>query len=83
MLFIQFIEKIGKHFDMMNKRGLLVVFEGLDRSGKSTQARKLIESLTSQGHKAKFMRFPGMLSGQFSIVVIRKQIEHDKKIMII
>ena len=43
----------------MTSRGLLVVFEGLDRSGKSTQARKLIETLTSQGHKAKFMRFPG------------------------
>jgi len=42
----------------MSNRGLLVVFEGLDRSGKSTQARKLIETLTSQGQQAKFMRFP-------------------------
>eukprot|EP00112_Aurelia_sp_Birch-Aquarium-sp1_P002005 Seg122.8 transcript_id=Seg122.8/GoldUCD/mRNA.D3Y31 product="Thymidylate kinase" protein_id=Seg122.8/GoldUCD/D3Y31 len=42
----------------MKNRGLLIVFEGLDRSGKSTQARKLIDTLQSKGHAAKFMRFP-------------------------
>lgn len=43
---------------MAGKRGLLIVFEGCDRSGKSTQARKLIEALKSRGQDAKFMRFP-------------------------
>ncbi|XP_065055728.1 thymidylate kinase-like isoform X2 [Rhopilema esculentum] len=42
----------------MRKRGLLIVFEGLDRSGKSTQARQLVEAFKQKGHVVKFMRFP-------------------------
>jgi len=41
-------------------RGKLIVFEGLDRSGKSTQCARLVESLGKQGQKVKHMRFPGM-----------------------
>jgi dTMP kinase len=31
------------------KRGAFIVFEGLDRSGKSTQAAKLTDSLNESG----------------------------------
>ncbi len=55
MILIQEIEGT----EMAGKRGLRIVFEGCDRSGKSTQARKLIEALKSRGQDAKFMRFPG------------------------
>ena len=41
-------------------RGALIVFEGCDRSGKSTQCKKLVDALTSDGIKAKLWRFPGM-----------------------
>lgn len=40
-------------------RGALIVFEGVDRSGKTTQARLLAERLAQNGVKAKFMCFPG------------------------
>lgn len=41
-------------------RGALIVLEGCDRSGKSTQCKLLVESLTAKGVPAKLMRFPGM-----------------------
>ncbi|KAK4501433.1 hypothetical protein PRZ48_007242 [Zasmidium cellare] len=40
------------------KRGHLIVFEGLDRSGKSTQCSRLVEHLQSQGQKVEHARFP-------------------------
>lgn len=40
------------------KRGALIVFEGCDRSGKTTQCRKLVELLQQKNHKVKFMNFP-------------------------
>ena len=41
-------------------RGKLIVFEGLDRAGKSTQCRMLVEGLQKDGVKVMYMRFPGM-----------------------
>lgn len=43
----------------MVKRGAFIVFEGLDRSGKSTQVARLVESLNQSGVKAVGCRFPG------------------------
>ncbi|XP_048519714.1 thymidylate kinase [Dendroctonus ponderosae] len=40
------------------QRGALIVIEGVDRSGKSTQCKKLVESLISQNIKAQLMNFP-------------------------
>ncbi|KAJ8933843.1 hypothetical protein NQ314_013765 [Rhamnusium bicolor] len=40
------------------KRGALIVVEGLDRSGKSTQCKKLVQSLEKHNVKAKLMCFP-------------------------
>lgn len=39
-------------------RGHLIVFEGLDRSGKSTQCAKLVERFKSQGKNVVHQRFP-------------------------
>lgn len=43
-------------------RGALIVVEGLDRAGKSTQCRLLAENLEKAGHKVKHMRFPSKFS---------------------
>ena len=39
-------------------RGLLIAFEGLDQSGKQTQAELLRDHLKSQGHKVRLLSFP-------------------------
>jgi dTMP kinase len=41
-------------------RGALVVLEGLDRSGKTTQVKLLEQRFVELGRKVKVMRFPGM-----------------------
>lgn len=42
-------------------RGKLIVFEGLDRAGKSTQVEMLVSALEKEGIKVRHRRFPGML----------------------
>ncbi|XP_010535480.1 PREDICTED: thymidylate kinase isoform X4 [Tarenaya hassleriana] len=39
-------------------RGALIVLEGLDRSGKSTQCTKVVSFLEGLGHSAQLWRFP-------------------------
>lgn len=53
---------------MMVTRGALVVFEGCDRVGKSTQCKKLVEKLTRSGANAKLMKFPGKRNFECLIV---------------
>jgi len=43
---------------MALKRGALIVFEGCDRSGKTTQIKRLVDRLNEEGSKTKMMRFP-------------------------
>lgn len=44
---------------MAGRRGALIVLEGVDRAGKSTQGRRLVEALRADGHRADLLRFPG------------------------
>uniref|UniRef100_H3A242 Thymidylate kinase n=1 Tax=Latimeria chalumnae TaxID=7897 RepID=H3A242_LATCH len=43
---------------MASRRGALVVLEGVDRAGKTTQCRRLVEVLNRNGQRAEMMRFP-------------------------
>lgn len=44
--------------DITKERGLLIVVEGLDRSGKSTQCELLCKHIEKMGKQAKYMKFP-------------------------
>ncbi|CAG0882595.1 unnamed protein product [Darwinula stevensoni] len=49
----------GREFaNMLAKRGALIVIEGLDQVGKTSQATNLVEKLKQLGHPAQFMGFP-------------------------
>ena len=42
----------------LSSSGRLIVFEGLDQSGKQTQAELLRDGLKQRGHKARLVSFP-------------------------
>lgn len=42
----------------MAARGAFILFEGVDRCGKTTQAHRLVATLCGSGQPAVFMRFP-------------------------
>lgn len=42
----------------MAKRGAFIVLEGVDRAGKSTQAKQLVESLKRKRISAELITFP-------------------------
>ncbi|KIW99265.1 thymidylate kinase [Cladophialophora bantiana CBS 173.52] len=42
----------------VSKRGILIVIEGLDRSGKSSQCQRLFDRFQSQGRKVRYVKFP-------------------------
>ncbi|XP_026863569.2 thymidylate kinase isoform X2 [Electrophorus electricus] len=43
---------------MACRRGVLIVLEGVDKAGKTTQCKKLVQALQESGHRAEMMRFP-------------------------
>lgn len=59
------------------RRGLFVVFEGLDRSGKSTQSKRLAKRLEDAGEKVRWTCFPNraLASGILIDLYLRRKIE--------
>lgn len=49
-------------------RGALILLEGVDRSGKSTQTRMLVEALNAAGNPAHLMRFPDRTSSTGKLI---------------
>ncbi|XP_031728817.1 thymidylate kinase [Anarrhichthys ocellatus] len=43
---------------MACKRGALIVLEGMDKAGKTTQCNRLVQALQQSGRPAEMMRFP-------------------------
>lgn len=48
---------------MASRRGALIVLEGVDRAGKTTQCLRLVTALCASGHRAELLRFPGARAG--------------------
>lgn len=46
------------HVSSPKSKGHLVAFEGLDQSGKQTQAERLLAAFRAGGHQAEFLTFP-------------------------
>ena len=64
--FAPFLRPVQQFYSVMNAltrrgRGLLVAFEGCDRSGKSTQCQMLVDYLKSTGRDVAHFCFPGEL----------------------
>ncbi|TRM60851.1 thymidylate kinase-domain-containing protein [Schizophyllum amplum] len=67
----------------MLTRGAFIVIEGLDRSGKSTQAAVLKERLAGEGVQVELMKFPDRTTsiGQMIDAYLRSSIELDDHVV--
>mmetsp|Transcript_26792 Transcript_26792/g.61766 ORF Transcript_26792/g.61766 Transcript_26792/m.61766 type:complete len:290 (+) Transcript_26792:52-921(+) len=69
--------------DSVENRGLFIVFEGLDRSGKSTQSKLLAKHFESEGLKVKWTCFPDRSTAIGAVIdlYLRKKIEVSDKVI--
>lgn len=61
---IPFFRMASQSEHASTRRGALIVVEGLDRAGKSSQCEMLRDYLSSQGKNVKYIRFPGLYDCQ-------------------
>ncbi len=62
----------------MLKRGAFLVFEGVDRCGKTTQTKLLVEKLKQDGRKVELMRFPGKFIRIVRLSVSKRKRKNDR-----
>jgi thymidylate kinase len=55
----------------MTPRGAFIVFEGLDRCGKTTQVEALADALRREGRQVRCAKFPGELQSQDAFQSLR------------
>lgn len=55
--------------ELDERPGSLVVIEGIDSSGKKTQAKRLVRKLKEEGEKVKYVEFPSYGSSELGEVV--------------
>lgn len=68
---------------MSDMAGHIVVFEGLDQSGKQTQAQMLRDRLKQQGHKSRLVSFPdyGTSIGEEIARALQGEREYEPDVM--
>jgi len=54
--------------DSVKDRGLLIVFEGVDRSGKTTQSKQLVENLKKNNIPAIHKSFPDRTTSTGTVI---------------
>uniref|UniRef100_A0A0N4U361 dTMP kinase n=1 Tax=Dracunculus medinensis TaxID=318479 RepID=A0A0N4U361_DRAME len=66
---------------LMKGRGALIVFEGCDCSGKSSQAKKILEKMFENGFKAEIINFPDRSTdlGKFIDRYLKKEVEMEAR----
>lgn len=64
-------------------RGALVVLEGLDRSGKTTQVKLLEQRFVEEGKRVKVMRFPDRSTpiGQMIDSYLKSDVDMDDHVI--
>jgi dTMP kinase len=64
-----------------SSRGLFFLFEGVDRCGKTTQARRLCEALAGAGERCELLRFPDRASATGALLdrYLQRQLELDDR----
>lgn len=55
----QSLARDGRSDSSMTNRGMLITFEGIDGSGKSSHAGRVLDYLIEQGHPVRLVREPG------------------------
>lgn len=61
-------------------RGLFIVVEGLDRTGKSTQCAQLLNYFANAGRQATLMKFPGLYIARFTMFFLTHIIDRTTNI---
>ncbi len=56
----------------MKGRGAFIVFEGVDRCGKTTQTKKLVEALLAKQVNVELARFPDRTTNTGKMYVYRR-----------
>ncbi|WVQ97191.1 thymidylate kinase [Kwoniella sp. CBS 9459] len=64
-----------------SSRGTFIVFEGLDRCGKTTQVSRLVERLEKEGKRARLQKFPDRTTaiGQMIDAYLRSKADMDDR----
>jgi len=52
------------------KRGLFIVFEGIDRCGKTTQVQRLVSNLYKKSISTELMKFPSKFKNKNSAIIV-------------
>jgi dTMP kinase len=65
------------------RRGALIVLEGIDRTGKTSQATRLVEALRQQGVEAQNRRFPDRTTATGAVInsYLQSQTEQEDHVI--
>jgi len=62
----------------MKRKGFLICIEGIDASGKTTQAKLLVENLTARGYEAVYTTEPS--KGFYGRILRKKILRREKRV---